>query len=62
MSHTYEGVADAAERVGVSPRTIWRLLADGALERHKVRGRTVVDADELDELVRTGSFSREAAA
>ena len=62
MSHSFEKVTDAAERVGVSPRTIWRLLADGQLHRHKVRGRTVVDSEELDELVRTGSFSRGAAA
>lgn len=44
-------VPDAAEIGGVSERTVWYLLARGDLKRYKAGHRTVVDADELVELL-----------
>ena len=44
-------VPDAAEIAGVSVRHVWYLLARGDLRRYRAGHRTVVDADELVELL-----------
>ncbi|BDB43322.1 MULTISPECIES: helix-turn-helix domain-containing protein [Mycobacterium] len=43
---------DAAEYLGVNPRTIRRYIADGRLTGYRVGPRLIkVDADELDALL-----------
>lgn len=44
-------VGDAAEYLGVSEPTIWRMLRDGSLARVRLRGRTVVARAECDALL-----------
>lgn len=44
-------VPDAAVIGGVSERTVWALLARGDLRRWKAGHRTLIDADELVELL-----------
>lgn len=43
-------VEAAAQRLAVSPNTIWRRAAAGRLTRYRLLGRTVFSIDELDAL------------
>ena len=45
--HPFLTVPEAAEMLRVSQATMWRLLADGSLARHKVRRRTFVSRREV---------------
>lgn len=45
-------IEDAAERLGVNPKTIRRRIADGSLTGYRMGPRLIrVDADELDRLM-----------
>lgn len=44
-------VPDAAVIVGYTERSIWHYLARGDLSRYKAGGRTLVDADQLVEML-----------
>lgn len=44
-------VKDAASTVGVSPRTIWRLIGTGDLASFKLGCRTLIRADALKEMI-----------
>jgi excisionase family DNA binding protein len=41
-------VRDAAQYLGVSEPTVWRMLRGGELPRTKIRGRTLVRRVDLD--------------
>jgi excisionase family DNA binding protein len=41
------GVLEAARLLGVSRETIFRLLAEGELRRTRVRGRTLIQRDDV---------------
>lgn len=43
-------IKDAAQILGVSPKTIYRMRRDGELKLSKLRGRTFVPIAELDRL------------
>jgi excisionase family DNA binding protein len=46
----YGSIADAAEYIGVTPRTIRQMIADGRLTGYRNGTRLVrVDLDEIDE-------------
>lgn len=52
-SKTYETIADAAARLGVSPRTIRRRIADGQLTAYRFGPRLIrLDAVEVDAVLR----------
>lgn len=52
-SKTYETIADAAARLGVSPRTIRRRIADGHLTAYRFGPRLIrLDAVEVDAVLR----------
>ena len=53
-------VKDAARYTGLSARVLWRLLAEGAIERHKVGRRTLVNRAELEAYI--GSRGARGAA
>lgn len=40
-------VSEAAEVLGVSEKTVWRLIADGVLVASRLRGRVVVHESAL---------------
>lgn len=48
----YITVPEAAERLGLAPITIRKLLTAGKLHRYKVGARTLVRVSEVDALVR----------
>lgn len=64
LNQTWLTRRQAAERAGVSLRTVDRLLADGTLTRVRTRGpvRVLVDADELDRAVPAHSAPEKEAA
>lgn len=43
--------ADAAENLGVSQRTIWRLIGSGEIGTFKLGSRTLIPADDLRALI-----------
>jgi excisionase family DNA binding protein len=43
-------VPEAAERIGISERQLWRLIAAGEIEVHKVGARTLVSPEAIAEL------------
>jgi excisionase family DNA binding protein len=45
-------VAEAAAMLGVSPRTIWRMIADGQLKAVRVRGCTRVYLQSVEEYLK----------
>jgi len=48
----FESLADAAERTGVSTRTLRRRIADGALTGYRMGPRVLrVDPDDVDRLL-----------
>ena len=52
-------VSQAAEYAGVAVKTIRRLLATGRLHTYRpVRGRVVIDRQELDQLILTSANAR----
>ena len=44
-------VDEAAESLGVSANTVWKLIRDGTLRRVKVGRRTLIPATSLEALV-----------
>lgn len=44
-------VADAAEIAGYTTRSIWHWLETGKLTRYRAGSRTLIDADELVEML-----------
>jgi excisionase family DNA binding protein len=46
-------VREAARRLGGGYYAVYKLMLDGALKGERVAGRWVVDAADLDRLVRT---------
>jgi excisionase family DNA binding protein len=48
-------VPDAADYSGFSQRTIWRMIAAGELRATKVRSRTLVFIESLDEVLEAGA-------
>ena len=44
-------VDEAAESLGVSANTVWKLIRDGVLRKVKVGRRTLIPATSLEELV-----------
>ncbi len=49
---TYESITQAAERTGVSPRTLRRRIADGSLRAYRLGPRIIrLDATEVDQLM-----------
>lgn len=44
-------VKDAAQTIGVSNRTIWRLIAAGEIPTFKLGCRTLIRADALKEMI-----------
>lgn len=55
-------VAEAVEYAGVSRETIYRWLRDGWLTRYKrAANRTVIDPEELDEILRPKPEHRDTA-
>ena len=50
-------IKEAAEKLGVSPRTVQRRIKDGALKRHKLRGTVRISEDDLRAFL---ALSREA--
>lgn len=53
-------VAEAVKRAGVSRETIYRWLREGRLTRYKrAANRTVIDPNELDEILRPKPEQRE---
>ena len=53
MSPTYETLAEAAERIGVSENTLRRRIADGSLPAVRVGPRLIrIDRRDTDALLR----------
>lgn len=48
-------VRQAAAHLGVSPRTIWRRIADDTVPAYKLGGVTRIDLDELEAATREGA-------
>lgn len=49
---TYESITQAAERTGVSPRTLRRRIADGSLRAYRLGPRILrLDSTEVDQLM-----------
>lgn len=49
---TYESITQAAERTGVSPRTLRRRISDGSLRAYRLGPRIIrLDATEVDQLM-----------
>jgi excisionase family DNA binding protein len=53
-----------AEALGVSPKTVWRLLRDGKLPCVRIGGRTMISVADVDAFVaaQRGPFVDVAAA
>lgn len=51
MSALCYSVKDAAAQIGVSVRTIWRLIGTGEIPTFKLGCRTLIRADALQALV-----------
>lgn len=47
-------LSDTADQLGVSPRTVRRLIADGVLPCHRVRGRLRISEGDLGEYLMQG--------
>jgi len=45
-------VKQAAARLGVSPRTVWRMIADGQLKSVHIRGCTRVNRRSVDDYLK----------
>lgn len=52
MNDRLVSIREAASRLGVSVRTVWRMIADGQLPKPtKVRARSMVPERHLDAIV-----------
>jgi excisionase family DNA binding protein len=49
--HLSYSVDGAAEAIGISKTTIWRLVQAGELRTFKIGGRTLIRADELQAFI-----------
>jgi excisionase family DNA binding protein len=52
LEHDLLSIAEAAERLRVSERTIARLIADGQLQAPKVRRRRLISAASIERLLK----------
>lgn len=50
---TFYSVPDAAKLIGTSPVTLYRAIRDGEFPALRVRGRLIIPARVLDEMVST---------
>lgn len=52
MSRRFTNVQGAADILGVSTKTIRRMIANGKIEAHRINGNTIrIDMDAIDKML-----------